>query len=554
MKLSNSFFVTRREFPKDESSLASKLLIKSGMVLKNENGVYSYLPMGLKVLENIKKIIREELNDIHAEEVLVPVIGKYSESEFGVEEYNFSDRNDNRLKLYSSARDLFSVLASYKVRSYKDLHFTLYQLNHNFRDEEHVEYGLVRKKEFYTLEGYSFDSDEGGLDVSYDKMFLAFKKIFNRLSLDTLVVNSREGIVSEEFQVVSENGDNRVVRCTHCTYTSNIDNASSGTIVTVKEVLRRPLELIKTPGIKTVKELSEYLDEFEGRILKSLIVKIDGRYKMIVLKGNSELNLNKLQKLYNTTNIKMPTVYELEKMGYTAGYIGPIDSDLEIIADYEVKSMNNFICGSNKENHHYRNANYGRDFQISKFVDLKLFDEYSLCPKCKDECEILDGIEVGQITKIGNVLSESLNLEYTDEINKQELMQMGTYVIGLDRVVSAIVEKHNDEKGIIWPISVAPYKVGIIISNVNDSEVSKYANSLYEKLEDLNIETLLDDRKESIGIKFNDIELIGVPIIITVGRKLDNACVEVKIRSEKEIKDIKTNKIVEYIQNILEKR
>ena len=274
---------------------------------------------------------------------------------------------------------------------------------------------------------------------------------------------------------------------------------------------------------------------------------------MIILKGNSELNINKLKKIYKTNNIKMPTTYELERMGYNVGYIGPIDTDLEIIADYEVKNMNNFICGSNMQNHHYRNANYGRDFKISKFADVKLFDEHSLCPKCKNECEILDGIEVGQITKIGNVLSESLNLEYTDEINKQELMQMGTYVIGLDRVVSAIVEKHNDEQGIIWPISVAPYKVGIIISNVNDSAVSKYANSLYDKLEDLGIETLLDDRKESIGVKFNDMELIGIPVLVTVGRKLDNSCVEVKFRSEREIKDIKTNKLIEYIQNILEK-
>jgi len=554
MKLSNSFFVTRRENPKDESILATKLLIKSGMVLKNGNGVYSYLPYGLRVLENIKKIIREELEDIHAQEVLVPVMSNYTESDFGIEEFNFLDRDDNRLKLFSSARELFAYLASYKVKSYKDLHFSLYQINHNFRDEKHVEYGLIRKKEFYTLEAYSFDANEGGEDVSYDKMYLAFKKIFNRVGLDTLVVRGDEGEFCEEFQVISKEGDNKVVKCTNCSYTSNVEDATSSTITTLKEVIPKQLELIKTPGQKSIKDLSDYLDIFESRILKSLIVKVDGNYKMILLKGDSSLNVKKLKKLFKTNNIKIPSIYELEKLGTSVGYIGPIGMDMEIIADNEVKNMNNFICGSNKTNYHYKNANHGRDFKVNRYADIKLFDEKSLCPKCKNECEILDGIEVGQITKLGRKFSGKLNVTYTDEINKKEYAHIGCYTIGLDRVISAIVEKHNDDKGIIWPISVSPYKVGIIISNVNDDEISKYANNLHDKLEALNIDTLLDDRKESIGIKFNDMELIGIPITIVVGKKLENHFVEVRIRQDGDSKDIKTNKIIEYIQNILEKK
>ena len=553
MRLSNSFFITRRENPKDESILATKLLIRSGMVIKNTNGVYSYLPMGLRVLQNIKKIIRKEMNSVNAQELLMPVMSKYTESDFLTEEFNFLDRDNNRLKLFSSASELFSYLVSFKVRSYKDLHFTLYQINHNFRDEEHVEYGLVRKKEFYTLEAYSFDSDEGGLDVSYDKMFLAFKKIFNKLGLDTLIVRSSEGLLSEEFQVISNQGDNKVVKCTRCSYACNIEDATTSTITTLKEVKQKPKEIIKTPGVKTIKDLSEYLDIFPTRILKSVIFKVNNKYKMALLKGESELNVKKLKVLFKTNNIVIPTTYELERMGIHTGYIGPIDSQIEIIADNEVKSMNNFICGSNKENYHYMNVNYNRDFKISKFADIKLFDDKCLCPKCKNECEILDGIEVGQITKLGCDLSKKYKLSYTDEINAKEYVHMGSYLIGLDRVLSAIVENNNDEKGIIWPISVAPYKVGIIISNINDKEVSKYANNLYNKLEELNIDTVLDDRKESIGIKFNDIELIGIPIIVVVGKKLDDDMVEVRLRMENDSKDIKTNKIIEYIQNILEK-
>lgn len=553
MKLSSGFFITRRENPKDEYILASKLLIKSGMVLKNENGVYSYLPMGLKVLNNIKRIIKEELDNIHAEEVLLPVMAKYNGSPFGEEEFSFLDRDNNRLKLFANAKELFSYLVSFKVKSYKDLHFTLYQLNHNFRDEEHVEYGLVRKKEFYTLEGYSFDADEGGLDVSYDKMYLAFKKIFNRIGLDTLVVRGNEGVLSEEFQVISKEGDNKVVKCTRCTYAVNIEDATTNTITTYKEVEPKELKLISTPGVKSIKALSEYLDVFPSRILKSLVVKIDGKLKMILLKGESELNVKKLRLLYKTTNITLPTTYELEKLGISPGYIGPVNTDIEIIADNEVKSMNNFICGSNEEDSHYMNVNYGRDFKISMFADLKLFDEKCLCPKCKNECEILNGIEVGQITKLGTLDDEDYKLTYTDEINKRETVQMGSYVIGLDRVISAIVENNNDEKGIIWPTSIAPYKVALIVSNMNDKEASKYASTIYNKLRSLGIDTILDDRKESIGVKFNDIELMGIPIIVTIGKKLEEGVVEVRQRIYSEIKDVKTNKIIEFIQNILEK-
>ncbi|MBR6113439.1 MAG: proline--tRNA ligase, partial [Bacilli bacterium] len=325
------------------------------------------------------------------------------------------------------------------------------------------------------------------------------------------------------------------------------------TITTYKEVVKKPKELIETPGIRNVRDLSEYLDVFESRIVKSVIVKVDGNYKMILLKGASELNIKKVKQFFNTNNVVIPSNYELEKYGVAVGFIGPINTPLEIFADNEVKSMNNFICGSNKENHHYINANFGRDFEIKKFADLKLFDEKCLCPKCKNECEILDGIEVGQITKLGTVPSEEFKLTYTDEINTRQYVQMGAYTIGLDRLISAIVENNNDENGIIWPVSVAPFKVGIIVSNVNDSEISKYASTLYNKLRTLGIDTVLDDRKESIGIKFNDMDLIGVPILVTIVKKLSDSVCEVKLRRETETKDVKTSKIVEYIQNILEK-
>jgi len=564
MKMSNSFFITRREYPKDEESISAKLLIKSGMIFKNTSGIYSYLPIGLKVLENIKRIVKEEMEKINAFEVLMPSlvdneVFHHSQKEklFGKEIFNIKDRNNKILNLVASSEELFTYLASFKIQSYRDLHFSLYQMSNKFRDEEHPEYGLIRKKEFYTLESYSFDADEGGLDVSYDKMFMTFKHIFNRLSIDALVVESDtgdiDGISSEEFQIVSEYGDNEIVKCSNCTYACNLEDASSKTLTTNRdrEIMLRARKLVSTPNVKSIKEVSEMLDVFPSNVIKSLICKIDDNYKMILLRGESELNLKKLKKLFKTQNVIIPDIDEVEMLGTSVGYIGPIDCTMEIIADNEIKNMFNFVCGSNKKNYHYINVNYGRDFKINRFADLKKFDNYSLCPKCKNKCSIIKGIEIGQIFKLGPNYSKTYNLEYTDEVNSKQLVHMGSYHIGLDRCINAIVEKNHDENGIIWPLSVAPYKVAIIVSNVNDKDSLKYANSLYDKLNNLGIETLLDDRKETIGVKFNDIDLIGIPIRITVGRELVNNEVEVKLRKENSDKLFKTNVVIDYILDLI---
>lgn len=565
MRMSNSFFITRRENPKDEVSDSSKLLIKSGMILKNYNGIYSYLPIGLKVIENIKKIIKEEMKSISAKEVLMPTLvssemfeNNNREKLFKDEIYSLVDRNNKKMNLAPSSEELFAYLASQKIKSYKDLHFSLFQINNKYRNEEHPEFGLVRKKEFIMAEAYSFDADEGGLDVSYDKMFMIFKHIFSRVGIDTLIVDSNDdsiyGLSSEEFQVISNYGDNEVVKCNNCTYACNIEDACSKSIITNKEVQHKEKKMVDTPNVKSIKEVSDFLNVFEGNILKSLICKVDGIYKMILLRGESELNVKKLKVLFNTNNIEIPSVYELEKIGTSVGYVGPIGCTMEIIADNEVKSMHNFVCGSNKKNYHYINVNYGRDFKINRFADLKLFDKNSLCPKCKNRCSIVKGIEVGQICKLGPRYSELYNLKYTDEINKKCDVHMGSYQIGIDRLISAIVENNHDEKGIIWPISVAPYKVAIIVSNVNDENIKKYSNNIYEKLNNLKIDTIIDDRKESIGVKFNDIDLMGIPIRVTVGNLLNDSIVEVKLRNEEKSVKVESSKLIEYIENIIERK
>lgn len=564
MKLSNSFFITRKEFPNDEESISAKLLVKSGMVYKNDSGIYTYLPIGLKVIENIKKIIKDEFKKINAEEVLMPSlidsdIFDYSGRRelFNNEIFELISRNNKNYLLCPTHEELFSMLARQRIRSYKDLHFSIYQISNKYRDEEHPKYGLIRKKEFLMADAYSFDADESGLDVSYDKMFQVFKHTFSRLNLNTIVASSDPenmlGESSEEFQVVCDYGDNEIVKCTNCSYSTNIEYATSYNDYKRKDYEVKERKETYTPNKKTIKEVSEYLNIDPKEIIKSIVIKVDDIYKMILLKGNSEINFKKLEKIFNGAKITIPNSEELEKIGTCVGYIGPIKSTMEIIADNEVKSMQNVVCGSNKENYHFINVNPGIDFKVNRYADIKLFDENSLCPKCRNKCNILKGIEVGHIFKLGPNYSKNYNLKYIDEVNELNYVHMGSYGIGIDRCMGAIVETSHDDKGIIWPMEIAPYKVAIVVVNINDKDALKYARTLYEKLENLGIETILDDRKETVGVKFNDMDLIGIPIRVTVGRKIIDNLVELKLRTEETTEEIDKTSILLKILDIIEK-
>lgn len=546
MRMSDAFFITRKELPNEESSLSTKLLIKSGMIYKNDNGIFSYLPMGLKVLKNVEKIVREEFNKNKAQELLMPslVPSEIFKSEnrnniFDKELFNFKGRNNKEYSLCPTHEELFAMVVRNRINSYRDLHFTLFQISSKFRDEINTKYGLVRKKEFYMADAYSYDTDESGLDISYDKMYQTFNNIFKRLNIDTLVARSdpslMNGTESEEFQVVCEYGDNEIVRCTNCSYCTNIEYAYS-----YDKYKREDID-IKTK--KLVKEEEINLKD-KSNFIKSIVVKLDESYKMLLLKGNAEINLYKLYKVLKTDKIEFPNEYELDKIGTNINYVGPISATMEIIADNEVKSMFNAICGSNKKGYYYINVNPGVDYKVNRYVDIKLFDKNSLCPRCKSKAEIFNCVEVGQIYKLDTNYSKTYDLKYSDETNTLQYVYMGSYGIGLDRCIDAIVEKHHDENGIIWPIDVSPYKVAIVVLNVDDSESFKYAKKLYEKLQDLKIDTLLDDRRDNIGVKFNDIDLIGIPIRITIGSKLESGFVELKLRNNEKSTDIETTTVI----------
>ena len=566
MKMSDNFFITRKEFPNDEEVISAKLLIKSGMVYKINNGIYSYLPMGLRVLNNIKNIIREEMNNIGADEVLMPSLvdsdifmSTERNNVFGDELCKISGRNNRDYCLCPTHEELFAILVRNKIQSYKDLHFTLFQISNKFRDEKSTQYGLIRKKEFCMADAYSFDADDGGLDISYDKMYQCFKNIFTRLGLDPIVAHAEpklmNGTDSEEFQVVCDYGDNEIVKCTKCSYCTNIEMASSYTKHDRDESIpMKNRSEIHTPNVKSIKSLCELLGVTADKIIKAVVIKIDESYKMILLRGDAYLNENKLCHILKCDSLEIASSYDLERMGTYPGFVGPINSTMEIIADNEVMGMTNAICGANKKDYHYKNVNPGVDFKVNRYLDIKLFNENSYCPRCKSDAQILKGIEVGHIFKLASNYSKIYDLKYIDEINESNYVHMGSYGIGLDRCIGAIVEKNHDEKGIVWPVAVAPYKVAIVVINVNDRETHRYAKSLYEKLNKLGVDTILDDRKDTVGVKFNDIDLMGIPIRITIGRKLIDGFVEFKLRDEEISTDVDSDTIIRRVLEIVDKK
>lgn len=564
MKLKNGFFYTIRENIKDEESLSGNLLSRAGMIKRSSAGIYTYLPLGYKVLKNIENIVREEMNEINANELLMPALiseDVYKESNrldsFGDSMFKLSDRYDKNYVLGPTHEELFTNVAKMKVQSFKDLPFSLYQIQTKYRDEARPRYGLIRVREFLMKDAYSFDKDLNGLDTSYNNMYNAYKKIFARLGIDYKIVKADTGamggLLSEEFQAITDIGEDTLVFCESCDYASNLEVCES--IVNEKESAEKKLEkdLIETPNAKTIEEVSVYLNEAPSKLVKSLIYNIDGKLYLILLKGDSELNETKLSKIMHTENIELASEEEIKKVNTTIGFVGPIDINIPIIMDNEVSTMVNFVVGANKKNYHYKNVNVD-DFEATIVADIRNVKEGDMCPLCGSKLKFKKGIEIGNTFKLGTKYSEALNLKYKDSNNEENLVQMGCYGIGIGRCMGAIVEQNNDEKGIIWPMNVAPYKVAIVIVDVKNDAQVEAANHLYNEFRKAGIDVILDDRSERVGVKFNDMDLIGIPLRITIGKKIDEHIVELKSRTKDEIDEISIFDVLYKVQDIIDEK
>ena len=562
MKLKNSYFFTIRENIKDEESVSGNLLVRAGMIKKSSSGVYMFLPMGYKVLKNIENIIREEMDNAGASEVLMPSLiseefftksGRINS--FGKEIFKLNDRNDKKYTLGPTHEELFAVASSMKVKSYADLPFTLYQIQTKYRDEARPRYGLIRLREFMMKDAYSFDKDENGLNESYNIMYNAYKKIFGRLKINYKIVSASTGkmggSLSEEFQAITDIGEDTLVLCDKCDYASNIEVCSSMIMEAESKEKQLDKDLIYTPNAKTIDEISEFLSEAKSKLVKSLIYKIDNKLYLVLTKGDSQVNENKLANLMNAKEVALAEEKDLKKVKTEVGFVGPIDINIPIIIDNEVELMTNFIVGSNKKDYHYKNVNI-TDFKVDFKGDIRNVKEGDACPECSGKLYFKKGIECGNTFKLGTKYSECFDLKYLDTDNKLVPVQMGSYGIGLGRCLASIVEQRNDENGIIWPMSVAPYKVAIVVIDILNIEQMEAANHLYNELKDLGIDTILDDRDIRPGVKFNDMDLIGIPIRITIGKKIVDHILELKKRDDDEIKETSIFDVIYHIQDIIE--
>ena len=558
MKLSNSFFYTLRENVKDEESISSNLLVKAGMIKKSSSGIYMIMPMGLKVKNKIEKIIRDEMNKTGALELSMPslILNEIYEqsgrrNSFGEDMFSLKDRYNRDYVLGPTHEELFVQAASTKIKSYRDMPFNLYQFQTKFRDETRPRYGLIRTREFTMKDAYSFDADLKGLDKSYQAMYHAYNNSFDRMNLNYKIVKADTGamggILSEEYQAISDIGEDTVIYCDNCSFASNIEIAPVTPIALPKEKLKTK-ELIETPNIKTIDEICQFLNISIAKTVKTLVYNVDGKILMFLVKGNREINETKVLKLLNATEITLATNEELKTITDAEfGSLGPVDTKASIIMDNEIKEMCNFVVGANKTGYHYINANLN-DFKTFKTGDIVNISSTDKCPLCGSKLHFNKGIEIGNLFKLGTKYCESLNLNYLDKNNESKPVVMGSYGIGTARCMAAIVEQHNDEKGIIWPISVAPFKVGIILINNKDEDI---ANVIYNELNENNIETLLDDRNERPGVKFNDLDLIGIPFRIVIGKKIKDNIVEFKSRDNKINKEIKINEIINTIKKLI---
>ena len=561
MRLSEDFFYTLREDVSDEDSVSGKLLVKSGMIKKVSNGVYAKTPLGTKAFQNVEEIVRRNMNNAGADELKMPMLLPMDffeksgrKNAFGPSMFRSTDRYNREYALGPTHEELFAFMSMSRVKSYRDLPYTLYQIGTKFRDEVRPRLGLIRVREFTMKDAYSFDKDYEGLDVSYKKMFDAYHKIFTELGLNYTVVRADTGvmggILSEEFQAITDVGEDILVLCENCDFSSNIEVTPCICNEECNEE-EKELEMVDTKNYHTIDEICDYLKLDIKKTVKALLMSVDNELVVFFVRGDRELNEVKALKVLKGKEIGFATDELIATSNAVPGCTGPVGLNAKIVIDDEVLKMKNFCCGANKEGYHYINANV-KDFKYDVVGDIVNVQQGDVCPNCHEGHLVFKkGIEVGNTFKLGTKYSESLGLNYLDENNELKPVVMGSYGIGVERMIAAVVEQNHDDKGIIWPMSIAPYKVAIVLIDPKNEEQSKIANDLYNTLNSIGIDTILDDRNERPGVKFNDMDLIGIPLRITVGKKVNEGKVELKKRAESENTDIAIEEIVNYCKNQL---
>lgn len=543
MRMSKLLMPTLREVPAEAEITSHQLMLRAGLIRKLAAGIYSYLPLGLRSLQKVEQIVREEMDKAGAQELLMSALlpaeayqasGRWEV--FGDSMFKLKDRNDRDFCLGPTHEELFTQAVIDGVRSYREYPLTLYQIQHKYRDEGRPRFGVIRSREFVMKDAYSFDLDEAGLDVSYKKMYDAYCRIFERLGLDFTIVDADSGAMggsgSQEFMVKSPVGEDGIAYCDDCGYAANYEKAECIPTQMASDEGDLDMEKIHTPNVHTIEELVEFMNAQAYNFAKTIIYKADDKYIAAMVRGDREVNEVKLKNLVGCTDdLELAEPFMVKQLtNAEVGFAGPVGLDIPVYADKEVAMMKNFIIGANETDMHYKNVNINKDFTPALVADIRTIEPGDACPKCGKPIKAAQGIEVGHIFKLGTKYSDALGLTYQNEDGKNRVVLMGCYGIGVTRCLAAAIEQNNDENGIIWPASIAPYQAIVVPANYKSEEQMQLAEKLYNELLAAGIETLLDDRDERAGVKFKDADLIGIPVRIVVGKKCSEGIVEYKER------------------------
>ena len=561
MRYSEMFLPTTREVPSDAELISHQLMIRAGMIRKLTSGVYSYLPLGYRVIRRFEEIVREEMNRAGAQEVFLPVVQPaelWQESGrwvyYGKELLRFRDRHDRECCLGPTHEEVITDLVRNEIKTYRQLPKILYQIQTKFRDEIRPRFGIMRSREFGMKDAYSFDTDEEGSEISYRKMYDSYKRIFSRCGLKFRPVEADSGSIggsySHEFMVMADSGEDAVCYCNSCDYAANLEKAEIARPVVNEQTGQAPaLEEVHTPSVRTIEEVCSFLHVKPADVVKTLIFSADGRPVAVLVRGDHEINEIKLKNYLHCDLLELADNETIRTVsGSAKGFAGAVGIKCRIIADYSLVGINDFIMGANREDFHLRHVKAGRDFAVEEFADLRVIRDDDPCPRCGGKITIARGIEVGHVFKLGTKYSKAMKAVFLDKNGSEKTMIMGCYGIGIGRTVAAAIEQNHDENGIIWPLALAPYQVIIIPVNVKDKNISSTAEELYRQLLEKGIETIHDDRDERVGVKFNDADLIGIPYRVTIGpKRLAEGNIEIKNRRSGEVTVLPVEKAVEFL-------
>ncbi|MFO1258624.1 MAG: proline--tRNA ligase [Gammaproteobacteria bacterium] len=566
MRTSQCLMATQKETPADAELISHQLMYRAGLIRKLGAGLYTWLPLGLRVLNRVSQVVREEMNQINGQEILMPAIqpatlwqetGRWET--FGPQLLSMKDRNDREYCFGPTHEEVVTDLMRKELKSYKQLPLTVYQVQTKFRDEIRPRFGVMRAREFIMKDAYSFHLSTDCLQKTYDDMYRAYSNIFTRLGLKFRAVLADTGAIggnnSHEFHVLADSGEDALVYCPTSDYAANLEKAESAPLSYEKPSSQASLELTATPGIKTIQAQAEFMKLEPKQILKTLLVKgTDAPVVALLLRGDHELNEVKAAKLNGIASpLQLASDQEIQAaVNCPPGFIGPIELNVPIFGDYAIEHMYNFSCGANQKDKHYIGVNWGRDVTLPTLVDLRNVQAGDPSPDGKGSLEICRGIEVGHIFQLGNKYSEAMKATVLTESGAPQVLEMGCYGIGISRIVAAAIEQNHDERGIIWPDALAPYQVVIIPMGYDRSpEVKRVTDEIYQKLLDMGVEVLLDDRNERPGVLFADMDLIGIPHRIVVGeRGLKEGKLEYKHRRAPEATMMEQAKILPLISKL----